>query len=85
MTRNSASLHLSQCKYNLDLLHEIGMLNSSPMPTLMTHSSRLSSSEGTKLNPKDTPVEPSGVQALKNPNPLKDVEGLVVFVVAELS
>jgi len=30
-------------------------------------------------------VEPSGVQALKNPNPLKDVEGLVVLVVAELS
>jgi len=30
-------------------------------------------------------VEPSGVQALKNPNPLKDVEGLAVFAVAELS
>ena len=30
-------------------------------------------------------VEPSDVQALKNPNPLKDVEGLVVLVVAELS
>jgi len=30
-------------------------------------------------------VEPSGVQALKNPNPLKDVEGLVVLVIAELS
>jgi len=30
-------------------------------------------------------VEPSGVQALKNPNPLKDIEGLVVLVVAELS
>jgi len=30
-------------------------------------------------------VEPSGVQDLKNPNPLKDVEGLVVLVVAELS
>jgi len=29
-------------------------------------------------------VEPSDVQALKNPNPLKDVEGLVVLVVAEL-
>jgi len=24
-------------------------------------------------------VEPSGVQALKNPNPLKDVEAFVVF------
>ena len=30
-------------------------------------------------------VEPSGIQALKNPNPLKDVEGLDVLVVAELS
>jgi len=30
-------------------------------------------------------VEPSGVQALKNPNPLEDVEGLVVLAVAELS
>jgi len=29
-------------------------------------------------------VEPSGVQALKNPNPLKDVEGLDVLAVAEL-
>jgi len=30
-------------------------------------------------------VEPSGVQALKNPNPLKDVEGLAVLAVVELS
>jgi len=30
-------------------------------------------------------VEPSGVQALKNPNPLKGVEGLDVLAVAELS
>ena len=29
-------------------------------------------------------VEPSGVQALKNPNPFKDVEALVVLVVAVL-
>ena len=29
-------------------------------------------------------VEPNGVQALKNPNPLKDVEALVVLVVAVL-
>jgi len=29
-------------------------------------------------------VEPSDVQALKNPNPLKDVEALVVFDVAVL-
>jgi len=30
-------------------------------------------------------VEPSGVQALKNPNPLKDVKVLAVLVVAVLS
>jgi len=30
-------------------------------------------------------VEPSGVQSLKNPNPLKDVEALVVLVVVVLS
>jgi len=29
-------------------------------------------------------VEPSGVQALKNPNPLKDVEALVVLAIAVL-
>ena len=29
-------------------------------------------------------VEPSGVQALKNPNPLKDVEALAVLAVAVL-
>jgi len=27
------------------------------------------------MTPHDTFVEPSGVQALKNPNPLKDDEG----------
>jgi len=32
----------------------------------------------------DSHVEPSGVQALKNPNPLKDVEALVVLGVAVL-
>jgi len=29
-------------------------------------------------------IEPSGVQALKNPNPLKDVDALVVLDVAML-
>jgi len=29
-------------------------------------------------------VEPSGVQSLKNPNPLKDVEALAVLVVVVL-
>jgi len=33
---------------------------------------------------KASSVEPSGVQALKNPNPLKDVEALVVLAVAVL-
>jgi len=38
-----------------------------------------------KLSIQDvTSIEPSGVQALKNPNPLKDVEALVVLVVAVL-
>jgi len=32
----------------------------------------------------DLLVEPSGVQALKNPNPLKDVEALAVLAVAML-
>jgi len=33
---------------------------------------------------EDKNVEPSGVQALKNPNPLKDVEALAVFAVVVL-
>jgi len=32
----------------------------------------------------DVAVEPSGVQVLKNPNPLKDVEALAVLDVAVL-
>jgi len=41
------------------------------------------------INPVNTSidvphVEPSGVQALKNPNPLKDVEAFVVLDVAVL-
>jgi len=39
----------------------------------------------TKISPCEVVyVEPSGVQALKNPNPLKDVEAFVVLVVAVL-
>jgi len=41
------------------------------------------SQDASPINPNS--VEPSGVQALKNPNPLKDVEGLAVLAVAELS
>jgi len=45
VARNSSGLHLSQHKYVLDLLHETGMLDFAPMPTPMTHSSRLISFE----------------------------------------
>jgi len=38
-----------------------------------------------KIGLELTVVEPSGVQALKNPNPLKDDERLAMLVVAELS
>jgi len=39
----------------------------------------------TNIEPKEAAyVEPSGVQALKNPNPLKDVEALAVLGVAVL-
>jgi len=50
---NNTSLYLSQRKYTFDLLQETRMLDSTPMPTPMAHSSRLSSSEGTKLNPEE--------------------------------
>ena len=36
------------------------------------------------LNLSFSCVEPSGVQALKNPNPLKDVEALAVLAVVVL-
>ena len=51
---NNTGLHLNHRKYTLDLLHETNMLDSTPMPTLMTHSSRFSSEQGTKLNAKAT-------------------------------
>jgi len=38
--------------------------------------------DGGKVTPVS--VEPIGVQALKNPNPLEDVEALVVLAVAVL-
>ena len=44
-----------------------------------------SSSDSSTESETENIVEPSGVQALKNPNPLKDVEGLAVLAVAELS
>jgi len=39
-------------------------------------------SSGYKKSYASQNVEPSGVQALKNPNPLKDVEASAVFDVA---
>jgi len=39
--------------------------------------------EGCSLG-NHTSVEPSGVQALKNPNPLKDVEVLAMLAIAVL-
>ena len=42
IARNSTGLHLSQRKYTLDLLQEIDMLDSAPVATPMTHTSRLS-------------------------------------------
>ena len=50
VARNNFGIHLSQRKDTIDLLHETGMQNCAPMPTPMTHSSRLSITEGTPLN-----------------------------------
>ncbi|XP_068503673.1 uncharacterized mitochondrial protein AtMg00810-like [Phaseolus vulgaris] len=50
ITRNSSGLHLSQRKYTLDLLHEIGMLDFAPVATPMTHTSRLSPDQGSPLD-----------------------------------
>ena len=50
IARNSTGLHLSQRKYTLDLLQETGMLDSTPVATPMTHTSRLSPDQGSHLN-----------------------------------
>jgi len=54
IAHNSSRIHLSQRKYTIDFLHETGMQDSLPMPTHMTHSSRLSSTEGIQLNKDET-------------------------------
>jgi len=41
VARNSTGLHLNQRKYTLDLLHDIGMLDSFPAPTPMAQTSCL--------------------------------------------
>jgi len=53
VAHNKSSLHISQRKYTLDLLHETRMLNCAPMPTPMPHSSRLSSTNNIKLNEEE--------------------------------
>ena len=50
IARNSTGLHLSQRKYTLDLLQETGMLDSAPVATPMTHTSRLSPYQGSPLD-----------------------------------
>jgi len=50
VARNKSGLHISQRKYTLDLLHETGMLDCATMPTPMSHSSRLSSTDSVQLN-----------------------------------
>jgi len=50
VARNNTSIHLSQRKYTMDLLHETGMLDCAPVPTPMVHSSQLSSTQGDLLS-----------------------------------
>jgi len=54
VARNNSEIHLSQRKYTIDLLHEMDMQDCAPMPTPMTHSSRLSSIEAIPLNEDKT-------------------------------
>jgi len=54
VTRSSSRIHLSQQKYTIDILHETGMQDCASMPTHMTHSSHLSSTEGIQLNEDET-------------------------------
>ena len=54
IARNSTGLYLSQCKYTLDLLQETGMLDSTPVATPMTHTSRLSPDQGSPLDAHGT-------------------------------
>ena len=53
VARNKSGLHISQRKYTLDL-HETGMLDCAPMPTPMSHSSRLSSTDSVHLNEEES-------------------------------
>jgi len=50
VARNSTGIHLSQCKYTMDLLHESGMLGCALVPTPMVHSSPPSSTQGVPLD-----------------------------------
>jgi len=50
VARNSTGIHISQRKYTMDLLHEIGMLGCAPVPTPMVHSSPPSSTQVVPLD-----------------------------------
>jgi len=50
VARNKSGIHLSQRKYAIDLLQEMGMLDCAAMPTPMVHSTDLSIDQGIKLN-----------------------------------
>lgn len=49
VARNSSGIHLSQCKYTLDILTDYGMLASRPVATQMDYTARLSTSSSTPL------------------------------------
>jgi len=49
VARNAIGIHLSQCKYTLDLLKDTSMLGCAPTPTPMLHTVKLSATKGTPL------------------------------------
>ena len=53
---NVTSIHLSQRKYALDLLKDAGMLGCASIPTLMLHTSKLSTTKGVPLDDKEATV-----------------------------
>jgi len=53
VARNNSDIHLSQRKYTIDILYETSMHDCAPMPTLMAHSSWLSTTEGIPFNDEE--------------------------------
>jgi hypothetical protein len=51
--QNKDDLHLSQKKYNMDLLQPIGMINCKPVTTLLATSTKLSAYDGDLLSSED--------------------------------